>query len=99
MVLVAAGGNSNVEPVMYPAQIPGVKAIVAVTTSDVKASFSNYGYKAYVSAPGYGRESRIPITRSLMSPALRTHRRSPPPKLRWSLMRISKCFRARPPRT
>lgn len=39
---------------MYPAQIPGVKAIVAVTTSDVKASFSNYGYKAYVSAPGYG---------------------------------------------
>ena len=54
VTLVAAGGNSNTEPLMYPARIPGVKGVVAVTNSDIKTSFSNYGAGAYVSAPGYG---------------------------------------------
>jgi hypothetical protein len=54
VTLVAAGGNSNVEPLMYPAQISGVKGVVAVTNADIKASFSNYGTAASLSAPGYG---------------------------------------------
>jgi subtilisin family serine protease len=54
VVLIAAGGNSNGEPLMYPAQISGVKGVVAVTNSDIKVSFSNYGSRAYLSAPGYG---------------------------------------------
>ena len=54
VTLVAAGGNSNVEPLMYPAQIYGVKGVVAVTNHDIKAPFSNYGRGADLSAPGYG---------------------------------------------
>src|SRR5579864_750583 len=54
VTVVAAGGNSNAEPLMYPAQIPGVKGIPAVTNDDIRASFSNYGTSAFVSAPGYG---------------------------------------------
>jgi hypothetical protein len=54
VVVVAAGGNSNVAPLMYPAQLPGVAGVVAVTNGDIKASFSNYGFGADVSAPGYG---------------------------------------------
>jgi len=54
VTLVAAGGNSNAEPLMYPAQYPGVDGVVAVTNSDLKAPFSNYGTAAFVSAPGYG---------------------------------------------
>lgn len=54
VVLVAAAGNNNAEPLLYPAAIFGVKGIVAVTNDDVKASFSNYGRTASLSAPGYG---------------------------------------------
>ena len=54
VTLVAAGGNSNVEPLMYPAQLWNVKGIVAVTNADIKASFSNYGRGVTFSAPGYG---------------------------------------------
>lgn len=53
-VLVAAGGNSGVEPLMHPAAIPGVKGVVSTTNSDLKASFSSYGLETFVSAPGYG---------------------------------------------
>ena len=53
VTLVAAGGNNNVEPLMYPAQISGVKGIVGVTSKDIKASFSNYGRGAVLSAPAY----------------------------------------------
>jgi len=53
VTLVAAGGNSNVEPLMYPAQISGVKGVVGVTSKDIKASFSNYGKGATLSAPAY----------------------------------------------
>jgi subtilisin family serine protease len=53
VTLVAAGGNKNVEPLMYPAQISGVKGVVGVTSKDIKASFSNYGKGAALSAPAY----------------------------------------------
>jgi subtilisin family serine protease len=54
VTLIGAGGNSNAEPLMYPALNSGVTGVVAVTTSDVKVSFSNYGKGADLSAPGYG---------------------------------------------
>jgi serine protease len=54
VTLAAAGGNDNVEPLMYPAEIPGVKGVVAVTNDDIKAPFSNYGRSASFSAPAYG---------------------------------------------
>jgi subtilisin family serine protease len=54
VVLVAAGGNSNVEPLMYPAAIPGVKGTIAVTNRDLKAAFSNYGRMTSYSAPAQG---------------------------------------------
>ena len=54
VTLVAAGGNSNAEPLMYPAQYPGVKGVAGVTNADIKTSFSNYGTAAFVSAPAYG---------------------------------------------
>jgi hypothetical protein len=54
VTLVAAAGNSNVEPMLYPAQSTGVKGIVAVTNGDIKTSFSSYGSAAFISAPGYG---------------------------------------------
>jgi subtilisin family serine protease len=60
VTLVAAGGNSNVEPLMYPAQLSGVKGVVAVTNGDIKASFSNYGRGAYLSAPGYSLWTAYP---------------------------------------
>lgn len=54
VTLIAAGGNSNVEPLMYPAAIWGVKGTVAVDAKDIKASFSNYGREASLAAPGVG---------------------------------------------
>jgi len=60
VTLVAAGGNSNVEPLMFPAQLSNVKGVVAVTNKDIKASFSNYGKGAKLSAPGYGLWTAYP---------------------------------------
>jgi subtilisin family serine protease len=54
VTLVAAGGNSDKEPLMYPAATDGVKGIVGTTMGDVKASFSNYGTQSFLSAPGHG---------------------------------------------
>lgn len=60
VTLVAAGGNSNVQPLMYPAKLSKVKGVVAVTNNDIKASFSNYGSGAKLSAPGYGLWTAYP---------------------------------------
>jgi subtilisin family serine protease len=54
VILVAAGGNSNTDPLMYPAQMSNVAGVVAVTNGDVKTAISNYGKAADLSAPGYG---------------------------------------------
>jgi hypothetical protein len=54
VMLVAAGGNSNAEPLMYPAQIPGVKGVVAVDNRDIKAPFTNFGTAADLAAPATG---------------------------------------------
>lgn len=51
-VLIAAAGNNNVSTVFYPAGYTNVIAVAATTSSDTKASFSNYGTWIDVSAPG-----------------------------------------------
>lgn len=53
VVLVAAGGNNGADGLMYPAAYSRlVDGVVATTSHDLKAGFSNYGKKAAVSAPG-----------------------------------------------
>jgi hypothetical protein len=94
VTLVAAGGNSNTEPLMYPARYLGVDGVVAVTNSDLKASFSNYGTAALFQRPAMvcGRRNRI--TRSPTSPAHPMLLRSSLPKPRWSSTRINVRFEA-----
>jgi len=51
-VLIAASGNDNVSSQFYPAAFNNVISVAATTSSDTKASFSNYGSWIDVSAPG-----------------------------------------------
>ncbi|MCX7835857.1 MAG: S8 family serine peptidase [bacterium] len=51
-LVFAAAGNDNSSTVSYPAGYNGVLAIAALTTGNVKASFSNYGSWVDLSAPG-----------------------------------------------
>lgn len=52
VVIVAAAGNDSLNQVYYPANYPGVIAVSATNQSDQFASFSNFGDKIDVSAPG-----------------------------------------------
>jgi subtilisin family serine protease len=57
-VCVAAAGNSNDDVSNYhPANIDTVITVAASTQNDEKCSFSNYGKKIDVSAPGGGYEN------------------------------------------
>lgn len=51
MAVVAASGNDG-GAVSFPASIPGVIAVGATSTSDGRATFSNYGYGLDLVAPG-----------------------------------------------
>jgi thermitase len=51
-VIVAAAGNSGNTTKMYPAAFDNVIAVGATTSSDGRASFSNYGNWVDVAAPG-----------------------------------------------
>lgn len=51
-VLIAAAGNDDVSTQFYPAAYTGVISVAATTSTDAKASFSNYGSWIDVSAPG-----------------------------------------------
>jgi subtilisin family serine protease len=52
-VFVAAAGNDNIDASnFYPANFPNAIAVAAVDRFDQKASFSNYGNKIDVAAPG-----------------------------------------------
>lgn len=63
VVVVFAAGNANedidINP-QYPAVYPEVIAVAALSQSDVRASFSNYGSKVDVSAPGVNIYSSYP---------------------------------------
>lgn len=51
-ILIAAAGNDNVSSQFYPAAFNNVVSVAATTSTDTKASFSNYGGWIDVSAPG-----------------------------------------------
>jgi len=52
VVVVAAAGNSNSSSPFYPASFAKVISVSATTNSDTKASFSNFGPKVDIAAPG-----------------------------------------------
>ncbi len=54
VLVVAAAGNTPVEAPFYPAAYDNVLAVTAVTSTNVKASFSTIGSFVDVSAPGVG---------------------------------------------
>lgn len=51
-LVVASAGNSGTSSKRYPAAYPGVIGVAATDSDNHKASFSNYGDNAEVSAPG-----------------------------------------------
>lgn len=51
-LVVAAMGNENTDDPSYPAASPGVMAVGATISNDLRASFSNYGQHISVAAPG-----------------------------------------------
>lgn len=52
IVLVAAAGNENVNTPFYPAAFNHVLSVGATSTTDTKATYSNYGSDIDVMAPG-----------------------------------------------
>ena len=53
VVVVAAAGNSSTATPSYPASCQGAIGVAATDSSDLPASFSNFGYpNVFVSAPG-----------------------------------------------
>ncbi|MEB3195835.1 MAG: S8 family peptidase [Candidatus Sericytochromatia bacterium] len=59
-LVVAAMGNNNSERPSYPAAAPGVMAVGATTSGDVRSSFSNFGKHISVGAPGSDILSTVP---------------------------------------
>jgi hypothetical protein len=51
-LVVAAAGNSNSNAPFYPAAYHNVISVAATGSTDLRASYSNYGYTVDVSAPG-----------------------------------------------
>lgn len=50
--IVASAGNYNSSALFYPAAYPDVIAVGAVDNNKQKASFSNYGSRVDIAAPG-----------------------------------------------
>ena len=59
VLLVAAAGNNGSSKILYPANYSSVIAVSAVDQNDAFASFSNYGKKIELSAPGVGIKSTL----------------------------------------
>jgi subtilisin len=57
ILLIAASGNDGTEQFIYPAAYESVIAVGALTTSNQRADFSNYGLQLELSAPGVGINS------------------------------------------
>jgi serine protease len=53
-LVVCAAGNDNSAGVFYPADYDGVLSVAATGSTDLKASYSNYGHGIGVCAPGTG---------------------------------------------
>lgn len=52
IVIVSAAGNSNSSAPMYPASLPEAISVSAVDINKKRASYSNYGSKISLAAPG-----------------------------------------------
>jgi len=52
ILLIAAAGNENTNVPKYPASLPEVLSVGALSNSDQRASYSNYGLHVDVTAPG-----------------------------------------------
>ncbi len=59
IVIVAAAGNSSTNTQFYPAAYDNVIAVAATTSTDTKASFSNYGTWVDIAAPGSSLKSCV----------------------------------------
>jgi subtilisin family serine protease len=53
-VVVAAAGNSNLETPIYPASYDYVISVASSTSTDERASFSNFGSTIDIMVPGLG---------------------------------------------
>lgn len=58
--VVAAAGNNGSTAITYPANYANALAIGALTASNTKSSYSNYGPKLFLAAPGDGIQSTVP---------------------------------------
>ncbi|WP_395402095.1 S8 family serine peptidase [Arthrobacter sp. UC242_113] len=61
VVLVAAAGNAGTQAKIYPGAYPNVISVAATDNNDKKASFSTYGKRVDVAAPGVDVYSTFPI--------------------------------------
>ena len=59
VVIVAAAGNNGVGTESTPANCPNVIGVAATTSTDTKASFSNYGTAVELAGPGVGILSTV----------------------------------------
>jgi hypothetical protein len=66
VVIVASAGNQNTSVPQFPASATGVIGVAAVSSTDAKAPFSNYGSTVYVDAPGVNIISAYPNGRYAM---------------------------------
>lgn len=60
IVVVASIGNNNRRESVYPAAFHGVIAVAATTMTDQRASFSSYGTRVDICAPGVGIVGTMP---------------------------------------
>lgn len=60
VLIFAAAGNTGGTPILYPAAYEAVIAVAATDASDNRASFSSYGAKVELSAPGVSNLSTVP---------------------------------------
>ncbi len=68
-VVVAAAGNDNTEDAFYPSAYPEVIGVAATNARDAKASFSSFGERVDISAPGEAIWSTVSMgSCSLCSP-------------------------------
>ena len=52
VIMVAAAGNNNSDTPVYPAYYENMIAVAATNSNDQKATFSNYGSRVDIAAPG-----------------------------------------------
>lgn len=59
VTVITAAGNSGVDQTFYPTQYDNAVSVASTGSNDGRSSFSNYGYKVDVCAPGDGIYSTV----------------------------------------